>query len=943
MSGDTANEDRTTQDRRTWADHDVERDATSTPEVIGRYEVLETLGAGGMGTVFCAYDPQLDRKVALKLLHAQDAGDDDATRARSRLQREARAIAQVKHPNVIHVYDVGLVMREGHEQVFVAMELVEGRSLRTWLEQLRATDRWSRGQATAEIVEVMAQAGRGLAAAHQAGLVHRDFKPDNALLGDDGLVRVVDFGLARRADADTESVGDPPSEAPGLETEQDHSGSLDERITRTGAALGTPAYMAPEQFLGSAIDGRADQFAFCLTLFEALYGTRAFPLRGTARAMAVIQGRKTPFPSEPSVPAYLRSLLLRGLQTRPEDRYASMTALVDALLDDPAVRRRQRLRWLLAATGVIATAGVVVATRPDPPAAEDPCGHGVERMDTVWNAERAAAVDHALRVETLPYGASVAETTRNALDAYADAWTAAHRDACEATHVRHEQTGARLDQRVVCLDRRLAAVEASVELLAAAEPEQVEHAVGVAVGLPALEPCADPAALEASGPPPPDAAKADAIAQVHAQLERMSARQRLHRFDEALAMADTLAPRVESIGHAPLQAEFLYARGMALVTADQFEPGEQALRDALMRAQALGMDRQVRDAASDLSQVLAGQLARPDDALPWADLAEATDERIGSTPASRASLLRARAWVLVAWGMKPEAIDVVARAHETALEVHEPDAFEMIEIYAGLGIVYAQLRELERAIPHFERALELTEMHLGPQHPEVIGQCRNLGNALAAMKRPEEAERYLGRAAALIESLPGASARDEALIASSLGNLAMQRKDYEQAATHHRRALALREEIYGPEHPMVARSLNSLAGPTKRLGRIDEAIALFRRSLELREASMGAEDPSLMFPLGNLGVMLVEEGRPAEAVPLLDRSFALMQKHGDVASRKAEHRWWLGRALVESGLDADQGMAQIHEARTRLEALEVDHNVEIIDQWLESRGAAATP
>ncbi|MEX1364714.1 MAG: serine/threonine-protein kinase, partial [Nannocystaceae bacterium] len=309
-------------DRDTLVDEGLAASLAGAGRSIGRYTVLDELGSGGMGTVYSAYDPQLDRKVALKLLHAGDSRSDHATRARARLQREAQAIAKVKHPNVIHVYDVGLLVHEGQEQVFVAMELVEGRSLRQWLEQLHATDRWSRGEAVEEIVEVMAQAARGLAAAHEVGLVHRDFKPDNALLGDDGQVRVVDFGLARRVGGSESLDGVVRGETPpslGLGHGHGHSNSaLDERLTRTGARLGTPAYMAPEQFESQDTDGRTDQFALCLVLHEALYGARAFPHSGYALAAAVVRGERQPPPSDRSVPAHLRAVLERGLRIEPD-------------------------------------------------------------------------------------------------------------------------------------------------------------------------------------------------------------------------------------------------------------------------------------------------------------------------------------------------------------------------------------------------------------------------------------------------------------------------------------------------------------------------------------------------------------------------------------------------------------------------------------------------
>ena len=278
-------------------------------EQIGRFAVLRKLGEGGMGVVYAAHDTELDRDVAMKLLRA-DTGSSGP--ARARLLREARAMAKLSHPNVITIYDVGTV----DEQVFIAMELVHGVTLKRWIKTRPRT--W-RG-----VIERFAEAGHGLAAAHRAGLIHRDFKPDNVLVGDDGRVRVLDFGLARPLDVDDE-LKTPP----GSKLDKSSSG---ERLTVTGAVMGTPAYMSPEQWRSSEIDHRSDQFSFCVTLWEALFGGRPFP-GSTAHAIAsaVLGGEITPPSDDHSVPAWLVRVLRRGLATRPDDRFESMDALLFVL------------------------------------------------------------------------------------------------------------------------------------------------------------------------------------------------------------------------------------------------------------------------------------------------------------------------------------------------------------------------------------------------------------------------------------------------------------------------------------------------------------------------------------------------------------------------------------------------------------------------------------
>lgn len=306
---------------------------------VGRFVVVAELGSGGMGAVFAAHDPELDRQVALKVMRNAAGEEED----RVRMLREGQAMARVTHPNVITVYEVGTA--DGI--VFLAQELLDGGTLGTWLEKPHTQD---------EIVEKLVAAGRGLAAAHAAGLVHRDFKPDNVLLGKDGRVRVADFGLARatamHADglATTNRGGGPPRVDDVTRTPMSP-------LTRTGAVMGTPMFMAPEQHRGERADARSDQFGFCVALYHALYKDWPFPGKTEpALADAVIEGRMNPEPKGASVPARLRKVLLRGLSTDPARRYPSMEALLAELAPAPV----RRGRWPLAVGASVLLAGLGV-------------------------------------------------------------------------------------------------------------------------------------------------------------------------------------------------------------------------------------------------------------------------------------------------------------------------------------------------------------------------------------------------------------------------------------------------------------------------------------------------------------------------------------------------------------------------------------------------------
>ncbi|MCA9656529.1 MAG: protein kinase, partial [Myxococcales bacterium] len=349
------------------------------PVRLSRYLLLRPLGSGGTGVVYDGYDPELARRVAVKVLRSGKRNQESVKRARARFLREAQSIARLSHPNVIAVHDVGTYTaeelapgtREGLERedaeeegVFIVMELVEGQDLSQWLD--RSSRSWR------EVVDLFLAAGEGLAAAHRAGIVHRDFKPGNVLVGEDGRVKVVDFGLAltyggtesRSASADPSTLTPLPAELRGAGREED--AVLLEKLTRTGTLLGTPAYMAPEQHGGEPADQKADQFAFCASLYRALHGRHAFEGKELDALFAnKVAGRVRPPPDASRVPAWVQRVVMRGLRADPQERFASMEELLRALRADP---RRRLLRWARAAVvpvalGAVAYAGWV-ATRP---------------------------------------------------------------------------------------------------------------------------------------------------------------------------------------------------------------------------------------------------------------------------------------------------------------------------------------------------------------------------------------------------------------------------------------------------------------------------------------------------------------------------------------------------------------------------------------------------
>ncbi|MBL9016965.1 MAG: protein kinase, partial [Myxococcales bacterium] len=359
-------------------------------EKLGRYVILELLGRGAMGIVYAAYDPQLDRRVALKLMRP----DRRRTSLAERFLREGQSMARLSHPNVVAVHDVG-VLDDG---IFLAMEYVAGRTLQRWL--VAETRSWR------EILAAFIAAGNGLAAAHRAGIVHRDFKPDNVLVGGDGTVRVTDFGLARLGEStDVGSDGDGEARATS--------------ITQAGGVLGTPAYMAPEQFRGETATPAADQFAFASALYLALYGQHPFSDAGfDDLRRAVLAGEQREPPRSP-VPAHVRRALRRALSTSPTDRFASVEDLLVALRADPA-RRAGRIAVVALPATIAAGLGVWHVAKPSSSAPE-PCRAGSDRLANVWNPSVRSAISTAFTRTGLPYGTRSASRVVEQLDAYVTA------------------------------------------------------------------------------------------------------------------------------------------------------------------------------------------------------------------------------------------------------------------------------------------------------------------------------------------------------------------------------------------------------------------------------------------------------------------------------------------------------------------------------------------
>jgi tetratricopeptide (TPR) repeat protein len=821
----------------TVADATVGLDEGAGPRTIGRHLVIERIGAGAMGVVYAAFDPQLSRKLAIKVLRGGGGADGDTERAQQRLVREAQALARLSHPNVVQIYDVGT--HAG--QVYVAMEFVEGQTLRQWLKrQPRPTWR--------EILATLVPAARGLAAAHRADLVHRDVKPDNVLITVDGDARVVDFGLARAASGEVSvdattgsdaSVPAPVEPAPGL-AEDSSTDSLEQHMTRTGAVLGTPAYMAPEQWAGAATDARSDQFSFCVVAWESLYGQRPFsapslPMLG----VKIVKGQIDPPPPGSRVPPWLRRELERGLAAEPEARHPSMGALLDALTRDPG---RGRRRAAYGAAGVVVVAASVwVGGRAGDVGEVDPCASAATALEGVWDLTRRRVVASALQRAPGPWAEDVAIGVPARLDTWATEWTAARREACAATMVRGEQSSELMDLRIACLDRDRIALRAVVDVLAEADAEVAKGAPRAVAGLPSLAECADVTRLRQRVVDPTDPDLRATVDEVRAQLARVRALHDAGRFDAAAEELEPLLVRTRDVAWEPLVAEVALTSGELAARRGQLETGESELRRSYLAAVASRHDTIAFSAAVGLVDVIGDAGGRTEEARREWEQARAELRRSGLGPQSAARLHNARFRLEVSVGEVEAAREHIEASIALRDEANQGDDVDMAAALGNLGSLQGMLGEIDTAVSNLQRAVAIRERVQGTHHPDLGRELHNLGSLYAGTGDFERAKPALERGLQIKLGANGPDHPDVAYSHVALGNVAAEAEEWDDAEAHQLEAVRILEQAHGPDHHDLRYPLLALGDQYLAAGRPADAVAQFRRAVALCEAQFGPE------------------------------------------------------------------------------------------------------
>jgi serine/threonine protein kinase len=817
---------------------------------IGRYLVLSLIGKGGMGEVYAAYDPELDRKVAIKLLRVQ-GNQAEAAAGRARLMREAQAIAKLSHPNVVVVYDVGAF----HDQVFMAMEFVDGHTLSYWMHA--APRHWT------EVIKVFSEAGRGLAAAHEKDLVHRDFKPDNVMLGAGGQVRVMDFGLARVVigrdgpatsllDVATSSPAAVAPSAPALAslplsvppssrltpsfdvTDLDSTRALSHRngavtgsrpitnssgegpslhLTETGSMMGTPAYMSPEQFLGHHTDARTDQFSFCVALYEALYGERPFAGSSLASLTAsVTEGRiRKPAPGK-DVPAWVRDIVLRGLNVDPDARWPSLRALLAELeQDDEMVARPHDFE-----AGALSKLAGIWAPPVGGGPVDSPARQEMHRAFLATGKRYAeAAFDNASRM----------------LDRYTEEWVAMYTDACQATHVRGEQSAEVLDLRMASLDEALDSLKALTRAFRGANGDVVENAVDAADALPSIERCADVKALRAVVRPPDVAVIRAAVDRLRAELAEVRVACSVGRFTDGLKAVSHLEEVARSIGYAPVLAEILLELGRLHNERRDAAAAAASFEEAVWTAELARHDEVAAEAAVTLVFTVGDYQVRFDAGEIWARHAEMLLRRLGGHD---------RLW---SW------------------------------LYNNRGAMRMRQGRLAESLEDQRRAVAAKEKASGHDTTDVALSVANMSVTLEQMGQASEAALYAERALRILE-----------------GGL-------------------------GPQHPRTAILLSNYTEIMNQLGRFPEARTMAQRSLDALEGEVDPVGSLITFPLTALARAHLGAGDPSLALPLLERVTAIRDVTSMGPGLAGEVHFALARALDGTGGDPTRALALARRAR----------------------------
>ncbi len=842
-------------------------------DAIGRYVVTRELGRGGMGRVLSAVDPRLERKVAIKVLHRAHAGTRPL---QARLLREGQALARLSHPNVVQVFEAGRI----GDDIFIAMESIDGPTLRQWQS--------AAGRDATAILAMYRAAGRGLAVAHALGLVHRDFKPDNVLVDDSGQAKVVDFGLARAHDDSGDSTSRASS--PGHRTASGQS-LLDTMLTQRGTVMGTPPYIAPDVYKGGPIDARADQFAFCVSLYEALFGALPYAVDDLKRMAP--EGARGPAPARRGlVDRHTIAVLRRGLAPDPAARWPSMDALLHALT--PRRSSTRNVAW--AGGALLALAGLTVwAATPTACPDEETLAEGA------WPSTRRAEAVARLGEDA---------TTLARMDASVAAWARARQQACRA---EPDARDARTD---TCLDETRAQLDAAGRLLATqATPDDARHVV---TGLRDPSTCTRPDALARRPTPPTDIAAA--VASVREELASLVVEISAGSRDLVARSADALR-RAEATSFGPVVAEARQVHGSALARTGDTAAGVRELSQSFFDAQALDYDA----LAASAGVVIVGTLARAsqlEQAERWIAHTRRAIERAGNEPERVAALHAAHGLVEEARGEYDEAATQLQAAIDIGERDLDIDRYTLAGWHNNLGTIRGSQHRIEEAIASFRRGLELREAIVGPAHAEVGESKVNIASVLFRLDgRGEEALTLNREGGRILRAARGPGYAGEAVVTANEAAILDSLGRHAEATPVFAKAVEQATATFGPEHPDTISMRAGLAGSLQSEGKLDEARPVLARALEDQIEALGPDHARVGATARDYGELLSALGDDAGAIAMFEDALRIADAtQGPDSDDAAAAAYMLGAARRRAG-ETQEAIALLRRASASWQTL----------------------
>ena len=828
-------------------------------EHLGRFVVAGTLGEGGMGVVYLARDVELDREVAVKLLRDRGEGSGGEQGGRARLFREAQAMARLSHPNVVTVYEVGV--HDG--TVFLAMERVDGSTLKAWLAAKKRT--WQ------EILAVFIQAGRGLAAAHAAGLIHRDFKPDNVLIRADGRGQVTDFGLAR-------AVGVAPAE--GGPSPSPRSDALATPVTVAGTLVGTLAYMAPEQLEGGTLDARTDAFAFCIALYEALHGERPFERVGHALRRKALKERG-------DVPTWLGRVIEQGLSLAPDARFATMDALLKALSADPSAKRRRAAAAGVGVAAVALAAGLSWwgAARH----ARTQCETQAEQLQGVWDEAARKRLAAAFATSGIPDAANRWHYVEKGLDRYAKRWLDAQAQACAAAGTEREADSA-VHARLECLNEGRDDLRTVVELLGAPNQTLVDGAAAIISLVRSTTRCRDARLIPFSERRTP--AELATIRAYRSRILHAAVLSYLGRGEEGIAALDRIRHEVHDAGLRRLEVNALDEGALLKTRAGQSRAALEDYQRALPLAEAEHMDLtalQIGTAAVVETAIIGASVEEVDRGL---ELVRRLADRLGDAPEAKNLVEFALGTIANLRGRSDEGLPHLQAALRIEQELNGVEDIRLVVPMNNIASAQEAVGQIEESIATCRETIRISDAIVGPDRDNLRIIWSNLAWALLEVGRFDEAADAARRTIREPENLYSAVGR--AILAEVLA----EQGRFSEATAEAQRTLDLVGSLKRRSSPTGVEVVRRSAKVFFLAGVIPRAKVLIDEAMTVGQKVLEPNAPEWVPFLSVAGATEVALGHGVPAVALLDRALTLSGAHPLYPGCVAEIRSLLARALV---------------------------------------------